>query len=409
MNGKQADPPLSIPPATAAGTGTSVLQALAPLTLAVFIAFLTIGLQLPVLPLHLKEALGMNATVVGVVVGAQFAAALLSRAWAGNVADLRGPKRAVVGGFVAAALSGLIYLASLLWLDQPVISVAVLLAGRVLLALGESLVITGTMGWGIALVGPQHGGKVMAWLGIAIYAAMAGGAPLGVAVSKAWGFAGIAGVSVLLPIVALLAVSPLRGVAPGASRRTPFYQVLGAVWQPGLGLAFSSVGFGVITAFIALLFAARSWGDSSLAFTSFGVAFILARLFFAHLPDQVGGAKVALVCVLIEVCGQLLIWQADSAWMAYAGAALTGFGYSLVFPGFGVEAMRRAPPQTRGLAMGAYVAFLDLSLGITSPLAGVLASHAGVQSVYLAGAVVVGLSMLVALSLLSKPPASQGR
>lgn len=153
MNGKQADPPLSIPPATAAGTGTSVLQALAPLTLAVFIAFLTIGLQLPVLPLHLKEALGMNATVVGVVVGAQFAAALLSRAWAGNVADLRGPKRAVVGGFVAAALSGLIYLASLLWLDQPVISVAVLLAGRVLLALGESLVITGTMGWGIALVG----------------------------------------------------------------------------------------------------------------------------------------------------------------------------------------------------------------------------------------------------------------
>lgn len=168
MNGKQADPPHSIPPATAAGTGTSVLQALAPLTLAVFIAFLTIGLQLPVLPLHLKEALGMNATVVGVVVGAQFAAALLSRAWAGNVADLRGPKRAVVGGFVAAALSGLIYLASLLWLDQPAISVAVLLAGRVLLALGESLVITGTMGWGIALVGPQHGGKVMAWLGIAI-------------------------------------------------------------------------------------------------------------------------------------------------------------------------------------------------------------------------------------------------
>lgn len=409
MNGKQADPPLSIPPATAAGTGTSVLQALAPLTLAVFIAFLTIGLQLPVLPLHLKEALGMNATVVGVVVGAQFAAALLSRAWAGNVADLRGPKRAVVGGFVAAALSGLIYLASLLWLDQPAISVAVLLAGRVLLALGESLVITGTMGWGIALVGPQHGGKVMAWLGIAIYAAMAGGAPLGVAVSKAWGFAGIAGVSVLLPIGALLAVSPLRGVAPGASRRTPFYQVLGAVWQPGLGLALASVGFGVITAFIALLFAARSWGDSSLAFTSFGVAFIVARLFFAHLPDQIGGAKVALVCVVIELLGQLLIWQADSSWMAYAGAALTGFGYSLAFPGFGVEAMRRAPPQTRGLAMGAYVAFLDLSLGITSPLAGALASHAGVQSVYLAGAVVVGLSMLVALSLLSKPPASQGR
>lgn len=400
MNGKQADQPISLTPPPSAGSGVRIFLALAPLTLAVFIAFLTIGLQLPVLPLHLKDALGMNATVVGIVVGAQFAAALLSRAWAGNVADLRGSKRAVVGGFLAAACSGLIYLVSLLWLDQPVVSVAVLLAGRILLALGESLVVTGTMGWGIALVGPQHGGKVMAWLGIAIYAAMAGGAPLGVAISHAGGFAGIAGVSVALPLLALLVVSPQRSVAASAARRTPFYKVLGAVWQPGLGLALSSVGFGVITAFIALLFAARSWGDSSLAFTSFGIAFIVARLFFAHLPDQIGGARVALVCVVIEVLGQLLIWQAGTAWMAYAGAALTGFGYSLVFPGFGVEAMRRAPPQTRGLAMGAYVAFLDLSLGITSPLAGALASHAGVQSVYLAGAIVVGLSMLVAVALL---------
>lgn len=400
MIGKPADQPISLTPSPGAGSGVRVFLALAPLTLAVFIAFLTIGLQLPVLPLHLKDALGMNATVVGIVVGAQFAAALLSRAWAGNVADLRGSKHAVVGGFLAAACAGLIYLASLLWMDQPGVSVAVLLAGRILLALGESLVVTGTMGWGIALVGPQHGGKVMAWLGIAIYAAMAGGAPLGVAISHAGGFAGIAGVSVALPLLALLVVSPQRGVAASAARRTPFYKVLGAVWQPGLGLALSSVGFGVITAFIALLFAARSWGDSSLAFTSFGIAFIVARLFFAHLPDQIGGARVALVCVVIEVLGQLLIWQAGTAWMAYAGAALTGFGYSLVFPGFGVEAMRRAPPQTRGLAMGAYVAFLDLSLGITSPLAGALASHAGVQSVYLAGAIVVGLSMLVAVALL---------
>lgn len=398
MNIRPADKPASVTPL--ASPGTAVFLKLAPLTLAVFIAFLTIGLQLPVLPLHLKDALGMNATVVGVVVGAQFAAALLSRSWAGNYADLRGAKRAVLGGFVAASLSGLVYLASLAWLDHPAASVLVLLLGRLLLALGESLVVTGTMSWGIALVGPQHGGKVMAWLGIAIYAAMACGAPLGVAVNHAYGFAGIAGVSVLIPLLALLMLAGLPAVAPSADRRTPFYKVLGAVWQPGLGLALSSVGFGVITAFIALLFAARAWGDSSLAFTSFGIAFIVARLLFAHLPDKVGGARVAIVCVVIEVLGQLLIWQAGSASWAYAGAALTGFGYSLVFPGFGVEAMRRAPLQTRGLAMGAYVAFLDMSLGITSPLAGALASHFGVASVYLAGAVVVGLSMLVALGLL---------
>lgn len=407
MSSSSTDKPARVTPL--ASPGIAVVLKLAPITLAVFVAFLTIGLQLPVLPLHLKDALGMNATVVGVVVGAQFAAALLSRAWAGNYADLRGAKRAVMAGFITAALSGLVYLVSLAVLGRPDWSVAVLLLGRVVLALGESLMVTGAMSWGIGLVGPQHGGKVMAWLGIALYAAFGAGAPLGVAISQAYGFAGISLASVGLPLAALLLIAPLRAIAPSAHRRTPFYQVLGAVWRPGLGLAFSSVGFGVITAFIALLFAARAWGNAALAFSAFGAAFILARLLFAHLPDKLGGARVALVCVLIEAAGQLLIWQAGAAHWAYLGAALTGFGYSLAFPGFGVEAMRRAPPQTRGLAMGAYVAFLDLSLGITSPLAGALAQAWGVEVVYLLGAVMVALAALVALGLMRTSPQSAAR
>nr|WP_241495476.1 hypothetical protein [Pseudomonas sp. FH1] len=68
----------------------TVLMSMLPITLAVFVGFLIIGMQLPVLPLHLNQTLGMGTLVVGVVIGAQFAAALLSRAWAGNFADMRG-------------------------------------------------------------------------------------------------------------------------------------------------------------------------------------------------------------------------------------------------------------------------------------------------------------------------------
>lgn len=389
------------------GLVSPVVLKLLPITLAVFVGFLIIGMQLPVLPLHLHNTLGMDPLVVGVVIGAQFAGALLSRSWAGNFADMRGPKRAMLVGMLVAASSGLIYLASLAFVALPVVSVWVLLAGRVVLALGESLIVTGSMGWGVGLVGPQNTGKVMAWIGIAIYAAFALGAPLGVAVNSQWGFSGIAVGTMVIPLLALAIVAGAQGVAPTSQRRTSFFKVLRSVWVPGLGLAFASVGFGVITAFIALLFATKAWGNASLAFTAFGLAFIGARIFFGHLPDKIGGAKVALVCVIIEAAGQLLIWGADSALTAYLGAALTGFGYSLAFPGFGVEAIKRAPPQSRSLAMGAYVAFLDISLGVSTPVIGALAGVAGVASVYLAGAVAVALSVIVALALLFKAPVAE--
>ncbi|MCT9810480.1 arabinose transporter [Acidovorax sp. Be4] len=382
----------------------SVFRQLLPIALAVFVGFLTIGLPLPVLPLHLHDTLGAGTLLVGVVIAAQFAAALLSRAWAGALADTQGARRAVISGLVIAACSGLAYLASLALVATPAASIAVLLLGRVLLGCAESLVVTGALSWGLGLVGPQNAGKVMAWIGVAMYGAYAAGAPAGVAVHAQWGFGGIAVATVLTGLLALAMVAGLRPVAATATLRTPFYQVLGAVWMPGLGLALSSVGFGVITVFIALLFAAREWGNASLAFTCFGLAFIAARMLFGHLPDKLGGARVALVCVAIETIGQLLIWGADSAPLAYLGAALTGFGYSLAFPGFGVEAVRRAPPQSRGAAMGAYVAFLDISLAITGPAAGAMAGAWGVDAVYLAGALAVAMSSLVAVRLLASAP-----
>src|ERR1700692_3064276 len=59
----------------------NVFLKMLPITLAVFVGFLIIGLVLPVLPLHLHYTLGMSPVVVGIVIGGQFVTALLSRPW----------------------------------------------------------------------------------------------------------------------------------------------------------------------------------------------------------------------------------------------------------------------------------------------------------------------------------------
>ncbi|HVI23176.1 MAG TPA: MFS transporter, partial [Myxococcales bacterium] len=95
------------------------MKLLVPIVGVVFVAFLVTGVALPVLPLHIQGDLGLGTFIVGLVAGAQFGAALLSRFASGNYADTRGAKRAVVIGLLLAAASGIFYLASLRFLSAP--------------------------------------------------------------------------------------------------------------------------------------------------------------------------------------------------------------------------------------------------------------------------------------------------
>jgi len=67
--------------------------------------------------------------------------------------------------------------------------------------------------------------------------------------------------------------------------------------------------------------------------------------------------RSVLVTLLFVAQGWSAAWL---AFAAFAGAVLIGSGYSLVYPGPGVEAVRRVPPHSRGL--GSPWAFTRASL-----------------------------------------------
>ena len=186
----------------------------------------------------------------------------------------------------------------------------------------------------------------------------------------------------MLPFLASAFILPLAPVLPASRARASFTRVIKAVWMLGVGLALSSIGFGAITTFIVILFAQNGWKQACLAFTLLSAFFMLGRVFLGHLPDRTGGAKVALVCLITEAVGQACIWLAPSSVLAFAGAAMTGLGYSMVYPGLGVEAVRAASPDQHGVVMGAYTTFLDLALGVAGPALGLAASLAGIKLIY---------------------------
>ena len=369
----------------------------------VLCVFLVTGAALPALPLHIQDGLGFGTFVVGLVSGAQFASALLCRLWAGKISDQRGSKFALTVGLVMAVLAGGLYLVSLMVVGYPSLSIAILLAGRVLLGGGESFIMIGAQSWCLALSGPGNVGRVLAWIGTAMFVALALGAPLGSFLFAGFGFASIGWVTLGGAVITLLLLVSIPAIPPTPQSRKATRQVLAAVWIPGLAMAFSSVGYGIMTAFAVLLFVQQGWQPAWLSFTAFAVALMVARMFFGALPDRLGGARSAMIFIIIHSAGLAVIGLSPYAWLAFIGSAMAGFGYALVYPGLGMEAVARAPANARGIAMGVYTAFIDLALGVFAPLLGLVADVIGLSQIFLITALLALCAVPIAAWLGAHP------
>ena len=370
---------------------------------ALFCGYLAVGLPLPVIPLFVHEKLGFSNLMVGLVIGIQFLATVLTRGYAGRVTDQQGGKRAALQGAGFAALGGMLYMIAALPGIPSSLSLGVIVAGRLAAGLGESQFVTGCVSWSIASVGPQRAGMSMSWTGIAMFAALAVGAPVGMTLYHQGGLEAAMVACVIAPMLSIvIAMGAVSYVSP-AGHRLPFYRVISQIWREGLGLMLQGVGLSGLTAFASLYFAARGWTHAGWVMTAFGVGFILIRAVLGHLPDRVGGIRVAFASLTIEAVGQAMLWWAPHEWMALSGAFVTGLGCALVFPALGVEALKRVLPANRGSAMGGFVAFLDIAYGLAGPAAGLVAGQFGYAAVYLLGTASALLGAVLVIASRSTP------
>lgn len=364
-----------------------------------FIAYLTIGLSLAVLPGFVNTNLGFGAMLAGLAISMQYVATLISRPQAGRMADGKGPKRAVMTGLAVCAASGVLLLLAALASGLPWLSLGLVFIARLALGCAESCVGTGAITWGMGQVGHRHTARVISWNGVATYGALAAGAPLGVLLDHRFGFAAIGLTTLLLPLAALPLARLKRATTVVAGERAPLRTVAARVVPYGIGLALGSIGFGCIATFITLFYAAHGWTNAALALTIFGVVFVGVRFVFARSIPQLGGYRVAMASLSVEAIGLIVLCLASSPTMAGVGAAIAGFGFSLVFPALGVEAVQRVPAHSSGAALGVYSVFMDVAMALTGPLGGWVAGGMGYNAIYGFAALAAMASVVLALAL----------
>ncbi|NMY70362.1 MFS transporter [Pseudomonas sp. WS 5414] len=386
-------------PQTSAQSSMEITLQIVSIVFYTFIAFLCIGLPIAVLPGYVHEQLGFSAVIAGLTIGAQYLATLLSRPMAGRMSDTVGTKRSIIYGLLGILLSGLLTLISV-WLEHwPLLSLAVLLGGRLLLGVAQGLIGVGTISWCMGQVGAEHTARSISWNGIASYGAIAIGAPLGVVMVEQYGFTSLGIALSVLAVLALLLIRNKPSVPVIRGERLPFWAVFGRIAPFGASLSLASIGYGTLTTFITLFYLSRGWTGAAYCLTVFGVCFICSRLLFISSISRFGGFRSAIACMCVETLGLALLWLAPSTAWALIGAGLTGFGLSLVYPALGVEAIKQVPNSSRGAGLSAYAVFFDLALAIAGPLMGAVALNLGYSWIFFCAALLsitgLGLTLLL--------------
>jgi MFS family permease len=368
----------------------------------IFICYFAIGLQLAVVPGFVHLELGYNPVVAGLAISVQYLATLLSRPVAGRMSDAIGAKRTTLIGLLARAGSGLVFVLSAWLVGHPILSLSVLILCRLILGFGESWIATGATLWGIGRVGAAYTAQVISWSGIASFGALAAGAPSGIWLGNHFGLSALGVVTCVAALMALMWAFRIPAIPILQGKTLGFTQLLSRVFPYGLGLALGGIGFGTIASFVTLYYANRHWQDAGLSLSLFGVFFVAARLLFANSINKWGGYRVAIVSLACESIGLILFWLAWVPTVAHVAAVLAGFGFSLVFPSLGVEAVKNIPAGNSGAALGVYTAFIDLSLGVSGPIAGAIAFFLGYPSIFLFAGVMAGSSTALVMTLYSR-------
>ncbi|GBR58604.1 major facilitator superfamily transporter [Acetobacter senegalensis DSM 18889] len=354
------------------------------------LCYIEIGLQMAVVPLFVKEQLGFSSAIAGFAVSVQYLATFVSRIGAGHRIDTRGPKKVVIAGLFLGALSGLFIMLAPSLAAWPVGALVVVLLGRIFLGISESWVATGVIVWNIERVGTPGTARVISWNGVCSYGGIALGAPIAMIIYQSHaalgGFLGIGLCCMLMLLSGVpwawhqLAVKPL---SPTPGKRHSFMTVFGQVAPYGMALAAGSIGFGAISSLLTLYFADQNWKGSATALSIFGCVFVLTRFGFTTQITKRGGTVVALVSLLIESLGLCVLAMGHSPIWANIGAALTGVGFSLLFPALGVGAVAHTKPENKGIAIGAFSVFLDIALGLSGPVLGFIIPYWGYQGLFL--------------------------
>lgn len=349
-----------------------------------FLAIVSLGVSLAIIPLYVNKTLQLSPLFVGIAIATESISTLCVRAFAGRFSDLNGPKLAMLNGQFGVLLAGFLFLVITLIDINQYTSFLILLVSRVIMGVGSSLIFTSSGTWPIGLVGREHAGKIMSWVGIAMFIGLALGNYVGGILFYKFTLFYPSLIMCLLPLLAItIAVFIPKVAAHNDVVPIKLSYAIKRIWKAGMGFALANTGYAAITSFLLLYFSSNGWDSHGpLALSLFGIGYVLSRVILGRYADNMG-IKATTISLLIESIGLILISFSLTPLMSMIGSFLAGFGLSMVYPLLALPAIKSLPEKNIGMAISTYESCFDIGILLSGILGGILVSSLGYNTLFI--------------------------
>lgn len=357
--------------------------------------FMSFQMLIPTLPPYIKS-IGASGLEIGLVTALFSIGAVLSRPFIGFMLEYKPRKSLVITGAIMLLLITILY---------PISQVVVIfLSFRFVhgLVWGWSTTVNGTAA--VDVIPNSRLGEGMGYFGLSITIGMIIAPSLGIFLYKITSFTNLIYISAFLGVIAVILLTAVRYQTPEAVLNTrkeelKFSYIGSSVekssWFPAFITIIINLGYGSVVTFIVIFGQERGIEQIFLFYIFNAIMATLARPIAGKWFDEKGPFALVLLCTFMTFIGMWVLSFAHSSLLIAIAGVLFGVGFGCLIPTLQSWALLMTPAKRRGVANGMIFSSIDLGIGLSGIIFGVLAQFVDTASIFR----IASLFLIVAIAL----------
>ncbi|UWG98213.1 MFS transporter [Dehalobacter sp. DCM] len=365
------------------------------------LTFINHFIFIALLPVYVIHIGGTN-TDAGLLTGLFSIAALVFRPVFGKLLDNKGRKIVLIMGLTLITIMS----ASFIFTR----TISLLMIFRIINGIGFSAGSTAISTVVADILPKARLAEGIGYFGISNNIAQAIGPLIGLYIIQGYGYTALFVAVAVVSFISMICSFPIKYTKQHAKEKEEKGKLAGqsdrntnirlrfletALISPALMMLLIATVFGAVQTFVAKYALSMGISNIGIFFTVYALATIFSRFFYGQLITTMGLGKTLVPAILLVILSQIILSFATTLWMFILSAIFYGFGAGFIMPTLNTIIVLFASPSKKGMALALFFSAMDIGVGFSAIIWGILSQNFGYPVIYMGSVVSCVLALII--------------